>query len=42
MTVDAFGRITDVTATATISANAFYGGTFDGLIVTGKRQSLLD
>ena len=30
MTVDAFGRITDVTATATISADAFYGGTFDG------------
>lgn len=30
MTVDAFGRVTDVTATATISANAFYGGNFDG------------
>ena len=29
-TVDTFGRITDVSAAATISANTFFGGTFDG------------
>ena len=29
-TIDAQGRVTDVTATTTISANAFIGGTFSG------------
>jgi len=30
MTIDAYGRVTDVTATTTISANAFIGGTLSG------------
>lgn len=30
MTIDTYGRVTDVTATTTVSANAFIGGTLSG------------
>ena len=38
-TVDNFGRITDVTATTTISANAFIGGTLSGSALTVENNT---